>query len=123
MNKNHYLKRNFEKPLLSIIAIVLTQWASGQCTYVQKISDNDSINTVLPANFPMFDNTGNPQKDNEKFQNEKDKWMLENPNFTVVSFGLNWENSYILIPKDIFQSFDKLKQEIIVRNTKIYHLN
>lgn len=36
-------------------------------------------NQELPADFPRFVNTGNPEFDNAKYQNEKAKWINDNP--------------------------------------------
>lgn len=50
---------------------------------------------VLPEGFPVYEKTGNPELDAEKYRNEKDKWIEENPDkYNQMVIELKENNSW-----------------------------
>jgi hypothetical protein len=117
----------FGKLALVVLSITImsafSNEALAQCSYVLTDTNNVTTTTVIPCDFPVLMDTGNPATDLATYNAAKTTWLSVNPGMDMVLDVPNTSKTFhIDISNSTFQGFGQGKQTAILADPYYYHV-
>jgi hypothetical protein len=108
--------------VLLMMSVLSTTTAFADCTYVS-IEKGKATKTVIPSDFPVLINTGNPAADQESFNNALAEWRLQHPDLASLDMTPSQSSGrFIQIPKNELDSFSPEKRDAIQATGGFYQI-
>lgn len=102
--------------------MLLMQRAYAQCQYVS-VNGNDTFSRYIPNDFPVYVSTGEKKTDDAIYSSHLTLWLSQNPSISLAYFGPNSVNSFIKIPRSIYDTFDIVRKQSINAMPQYYFVS
>jgi hypothetical protein len=121
--KTKFLSPNFSaKAILSLSATVLCILLmagnlSAQCNFIYNDADGNAVSVAVSCDFPVLNNSGDVDADEQNYIAQKEAWVLANPQSSEFH-----KFSYYEIHQADFDAMPAERQAGILAKPGIYHV-